>query len=256
MRDAPVKSPLTRDRWFVGSALVLVVTLCWSWVVTMAVDMYGRMTGAAAWMMTAHWDWRHIGLLFSMWSAMMVAMMLPTEAPTLLRYAKSIPAESKGARPTSRVSAFAAGYVFVWMLFSAAATVVQRVMTEAQWLTPMMEPAMPGFAGGLLLGAGLYQFLPVKHVCLTSCRAAVACVDGRRSGVTEAFRIGARHGLSCLGCCGVLMLLLFAGGVMNLAVIAVLTLIVLVEKVAPFGVRSTPVSGGFLIGVGLWVIAR
>ena len=90
MLDAPVKSQLTRDRWFVGSALLCVVMLCWSWVVTMAVDMYGRMTGASAWMMTAHWDWLHVGLLFSMWSAMMVAMMFPSEAPTLLRYARSV----------------------------------------------------------------------------------------------------------------------------------------------------------------------
>jgi predicted metal-binding membrane protein len=257
MRDAPVKSPLTRDGWFVGGALLLVVMFCWSWVVTMAVDMYGRMSGAAAWMMTAHWDWRHVGLLFSMWSAMMVAMMSPSEVPTLLQYARSVPVESEDARPASRISACAAGYVFVWMLlFSAAATIGQRAMTEAHWLTPMMEPAMPGLAGGLLLGAGLYQFLPVKHACLTSCRSAAACVEGPRTGVIEALRIGARHGLSCLGCCWVLMLLLFAGGVMNLAVIAALTLIVLFEKVAPFGMRSTSLSGGLLIGLGLWVIAH
>ncbi len=256
MLDAPVKSTLTRERWFVGSALLFVVTLCWSWVVTMAVDMYGRMTGAAAWMMTAHWDWLHVGLLYSMWSAMMVAMMLPSTAPALLQYARSVPVESEGTRPASSISAFAAGYVFVWMLFSAAATIVQRVMTEAQLLTPMMEPAMPALAGGLLLGAGLYQFLPVKHMCLSFCRSPAACVDRRRTGVVEAFRIGARHGLSCLGCCWVLMLLLFAGGVMNLAVIVALTLIVFFETVAPCGMRSTPVSGGLLIGLGLWIIAR
>jgi predicted metal-binding membrane protein len=144
----------------------------------------------------------------------------------------------------------------VWTLFSAAATIAQRVMTEAQWLTPMMEPAMPALAGGLLLGAGLYQFLPVKHMCLMSCRSPAACFDHRRTGVGEAFRIGVRHGLSCLGCCWILMLLLFAGGVMNLAVISALALIVLFEKVAPSGMRSTPVSGGLLIGLGLWVIAR
>jgi predicted metal-binding membrane protein len=81
-------------------------------------------------------------------------------------------------------------------------------------------------------------------------------VDHRRTGVVEAFRIGVRHGLSCLGCCWILMLLLFAGGVMNLAVIAALALIVLFEKVVPSGMRSTPVSGAWLIGLGLWVIAR
>jgi predicted metal-binding membrane protein len=115
---------------------------------------------------------------------------------------------------------------------------------------------MPVLAGGLLLGAGLYQFPPVKHMCLSSCRSPAACVDRRRTGVVEAFRIGARHGLSCLRCCWVLMLLLFAGGVMNLAVIVALTLIVLFEQVAPFGMRRTPVSGGLLIGLGLWVVAR
>jgi Predicted metal-binding integral membrane protein (DUF2182) len=95
----------------------------------------------------------------------------------------------------------------------------------------------------LLVGAGLYQFLPVKHMCLSSCRSPAACVDRRRTGVVEAFRIGARQGHSGLACCWVLRLLLFAGGVMNLAVIVALTLIVLFQQVAPFGMRSTPVSG-------------
>ena len=115
---------------------------------------------------------------------------------------------------------------------------------------------MPELAGGLLLGAGLYQFLPVKRVCLASCRSDAACIDGPCTDAVEVFRIGTRHGLSCLGSCWVLMLLLFAGGVMSLAVIAALTLIVLFEKVAPFGMRSTWMSGGLLIGWGVWVIAR
>ena len=256
MPDANVKSAPTREHWLVGSALVFVVILCWSWIIPMAVDMYGRMTGAAAWMMTANWDRLHVVLLFSMWSAMMVAMMLPSAAPAILQYARDVPIESATTRPTFSISAFAAGYVFVWTLFSAAATIVQLVMSEARLLTPMMEPAMPALAGGLLLGVGAYQLLPFKRKCLSSCRSPAACTDRRRTGVVGAFRIGMQHGLSCLGCCGGLMLLLFAGGVMNLSVIAALTLIVLFEKVAAFGMRSTLVSGGLLIGLGLWVIAR
>jgi len=256
MPDATVKSAMMRDRWLVGSALLSVVILCWSWIIPMAVDMYGRMKGASAWMMTANWDWLHVVLLFSMWSAMMVAMMLPSAAPTLLEYARNIPIKSETTRPAFRISAFATGYVCVWILFSAAATIAQRVMSEARLLTPMMEPAKPALAGGLLLGAGVYQFLPFKRMCLSSCRLPAACADCRRTGVVGAFRSGALHGLSCLGCCWVLMLLLFAGGVMNLAVIAALMLIVLFEKTAPFGMRSTLVSGGSLIGLGLWVIAR
>lgn len=256
MPEVTVKSPLMRDRWLAGSALLFVLVLCWSWIIPMAVDMYGRMTGAAAWMMTANWDWLHVVLLFSMWFAMMVAMMLPTAASSLLQYARKVPIESDGTRPALSISAFAAGYVFVWTLFSVAATIVQRMMSEAHLLTPMMEPATPGLASGLLLSAGVYQLLPFKRMCLSSCRSSTACADRRHTGLIGAFRLGTWHGLSCLGCCWVLMLLLFAGGVMNLAVIAGLTLIVLFEKMMPFGMRSTLVSGGVLIGLGLWVIAR
>src|SRR5215471_4447898 len=229
MPDVTIRSGLTRDRRLVGAALLFVIMLCWLWIIRMAVDMYGRMTGAASWMMISNWDWLHIALLFSMWSAMMVAMMLPTAAPTLLEYARNLAVESEVARPAHFIGAFAAGYVFVWTLFSAAATLVQRVMSESHLLTPMMEPALPALAGGLLLAAGVYQLLPFKRMCLSSCRRPVACSDRRNTGILGAFRDGTRHGLSCLGCCWVLMLLLFAGGVMNLAVIAALTLFVLFE---------------------------
>jgi predicted metal-binding membrane protein len=245
-----------RDYWLAGGALLLVVALCWAWVIPMAVDMYGSMTGASAWMMTTQWDWTHVVLLFAMWSAMMVAMMVPSATPMIVQCAKSMAEETSAARPLFGIGAFAAGYVFVWTLFSAAATIAQRVLSEAELLTPMMEPAMPAVASGLLLAAGVYQLLPFKRRYLSSCRSVSACVTRPPKAVCDAFRMGTRHGLSCLGCCGVLMLLLFAGGVMNLLVIAALTLIVIIEKVAPFGMRSTRVSGGLLIGLGIWTIAR
>ena len=252
----PMTDVSVRDRWTVGAAWLFVVVLCWAWIISMAVDMYGRMTGAAQWMMTAQWDWNHVMVLFTMWSAMMVAMMLPTAAPTLRQYARSVFIESEAPRPTIQIGAFAGGYVLVWVLFSAVATLAQRVMSERGLLTPMMEPARPALAGGLLLGIGLYQLMPFKRMCLASCRSPVACVERRRSGLVGALRSGIQHGLACLGCCWALMLLLFAGGVMNLAVIAAVTLIVLFEKASPFGMRSTLVSGGVLMGLGFWVFGR
>ncbi len=86
-------------------------------------------------------------------------------------------------------------------------------------------------------------------------RSPAACVASPTAGPLGAFRDGTRHGLLCLGCCWALMLLLFAGGVMNLAVIAALTLLVLLEKLSPFGMRSTVVSGVVLIGLGVRVLA-
>jgi predicted metal-binding membrane protein len=235
----------TRGGWATTISIVVVVALCWWWIILLARDMYGPMTGASAWMMTPSWDWQHIALLFVMWSAMMVAMMVPSAAPTLWRCASPF-----------HVGALVAGYVFIWTLFSIAATVTQRVMNVTDLLTPMMEPSMPAVAGGLLLIAGVYQLLPFKRRCLASCRTANACLERSPARIIAAFRSGTRHGLTCLGCCWALMLLLFAGGVMNLAVIATLTAIVFFEKVAPFGVTSTLVSGVALVGFGVWTIAR
>src|SRR5262245_32396868 len=224
--------------WLASIPLVLMVALCWVWVVAMARDMYGPMTGPSAWMMTTRWDWSHIGLLLAMWCAMMTAMMLPSTAPTLRRYVSPIRADSQ-RRVLVRVCLFAAGYLSVWMLFSLAATALQRVLSGARLLTPMMEPATHRIGGVLLLAAGVYQFLPVKRSCLSAC-----CSPARlpRASI-GAFRFGFAHGLTCLGCCWMLMLLLFAGGVMNLAVIVGLTAIVLIEKTAPFGMRTTQASG-------------
>jgi len=246
-----------RGRWTVVGGLALVVVVCWAWISAMALDMHGTMAGPAAWMMTAGWDWPHLLLLFAMWSAMMVAMMLPSVVPALLQFARIIDREPDARCSALRTAAFAAGYVFAWTLFSLAATIALRALTRAQLLTPVMEPAMPAFASALLLSAGGYQLLPFKRRCLSSSRSPAAFAAYRpRPGMTDAFRTGTGHGLSCLASCWVLMLLLFAGGVMNLTVIAALTLLVLFEKIAPLGVRSTVVTGGVLIGLGLWVLAR
>jgi predicted metal-binding membrane protein len=220
--------------------LLLAIVLCWWWIVVMALDMYGPMSGPAAWMMTERWDGPHTALLFAMWSAMMLAMMLPSAVPAIAGY-------GRGSRAKCL---FIGGYASVWLLFSLAATLAQRWMHELHWLTPMMEPATTAFAGVLLLAAGAYQLLPFKRSCLASCRSA----NGRAVG--GAFRAGLHNGGACLASNGLLMLLLFAGGVMNLAVIAALTGIVLLEKLAPLGAWSTRFTGTLLIGLSLWLLAR
>jgi predicted metal-binding membrane protein len=256
-RPSALALRVDRGRWLVIGPLLIVVTLCWSWIVPVARDMYGPMTGPAAWMMTARWDWPHLALLFAMWFAMMVGMMLPSALPTSLLYGRIIRSDSAAPHAAIRVYAFVGGYVFVWGLFSIGATIAQRVLSESLLLTPMMEPATPALAVGLLLAAGAYQLLPIKRACLASCRLRVEpVVRHRYPGVAEAFRAGTEYGRSCLGCNWLLMLLLFAGGVMNLAVIAALTVIVLLEKVAPFGMRTPLVSGGLLVALALWILAR
>ena len=105
--------------------------------------------------------------------------------------------------------------------------------------------------------AGVYQFTPYKRSCLNSCRSPASFIAQHwNRGVVGAFRLGLAHGLYCLGCCWALMLLLFVGGVMNLWWIGLLTLFVLLEKLAPLGVQGGRLSGLLIIGLGIWRIAR
>ena len=241
----------------VGAALLAVTVLCWLWIVPMARDMYGPMTGTSGWMMTATWNAPHLLLLCAMWMVMMAGMMLPSASPLLLLYNGALRRAPDARRPALHLAAMAAGYLLVWLLFSMAATLLQRALSAALLLTPMMEVATPQAAGVLLLTAGIYQWTPLKGSCLRACRSPLSFIMQHwRAGMTGAFRMGLGHGLYCLGCCWALMLLLFAGGVMNLWVIAALTMLVLIEKFAPCGARSSRVTGAALIGAGLWALVR
>src|SRR5580658_3094510 len=113
---------LSRDRWLAGAMLAAVIALCWGWIAPMALDMYGPMTGCSAWMMTRTWDFPHQALLFAMWAVMMVGMMLPSAVPAVFRYASAAPRPAAHDTGLARVSAFVAGYLIVWTVFSLIAT--------------------------------------------------------------------------------------------------------------------------------------
>jgi predicted metal-binding membrane protein len=252
-----VEVALRHERWATGALLILLPLACWTWIGLMARDMYGSMLGPSAWMMTASWDGPHLVLLWAMWAVMMTAMMLPSAAPLVLLFAGAL--RTRGVERTGRrIYALAGGYVLVWALFSVAATVLQRALSSALVLTPMMEPATPMVAAAILAAAGLYQWTPLKGACLHACRSPLSfLMQHWGSGdAASALRLGVRHGLYCVGCCWVLMLLLFAGGVMNLVVILALTAWVLVEKLAPFGAHTARASGLVLLALAAWTALR
>src|SRR5262245_42349150 len=222
----------------------------------MARDMYGPMTGASAWMMTLHWDMPHLLLLWAMWAVMMTGMMLPSAAPLLLLYGAAA-RRSTPQTAAQQTYALAAGYVAAWTTFSLGATALQRALASLLLLSPMMEAANSRVSAALFLVAGIYQWSPLKDACLRTCQSPVGFLIGRwRSGGHSAFWMGLEHGSYCVGCCWALMLLLFAGGVMNLTVIAALTVLVAFEKLAPFGVYGAWISGLLLMAMGLWMLVR
>jgi len=228
--------------WPLVALLVLVPLVCWAWIVVLARYMYGPMTGASAWMMTPRWDATHLFLLWTMWAVMMTGMMLPSGAPVIVLV---------GVRGAYFV---ALGYVAAWAAFSVGATLLQWSLTRLLLVTPMMEMASGRAAAPLLLVAGLYQLTPLKHGCLSACQSPMQFLMRRwRGGSAGAFRMGVEHGVHCVGCCWALMLLLFAGGIMNLAVIAALTAFVAFEKLTPLGTWGARASGVLLIAAGGWL---
>ena len=258
-RSAPtlLETVLRRDGGAVAVVLVAIPVATWTWIVLMARDMYGSMTGASAWMMTSVWHWPHVLLLLAMWTAMMAAMMLPAAAPLILLYGEAARRHSEAANSARRVYALAAGYLMAWLVFSIAMTVLQRFLASAFVLTPMMEPASPVAGAVLMAIAGLYQLTPLKRACLRTCRSPLGfMMQHWRGGVGGAFRLGAGHGVHCLGCCWALMLLLFAGGVMNLTVIAALTAFIAFEKLTPLGLRGARISGVLLMAAGFGMAVR
>jgi predicted metal-binding membrane protein len=253
-----LESALRYDRTPMMVLLIALPLVSWMWIVVMARDMYGPMTGASAWMMTAVWDVRHLALLWAMWAVMMVGMMLPSASPLLLLYGSVARRSATGASAASRqIYALAAGYLAVWAVFSLGATALQRLLAMLLYISSMMEVTSPVVGAALLLIAGVYQLTPIKQACLRTCQSPLGFLMSRwRTGGAGAFRMGVEHGALCVGCCWALMLLLFAGGVMNLSVIAVLTAFVAFEKLAPLGVRGTRVTGALLLSAGLAMLVR
>ena len=185
-----------------------------------------------------------------MWWVMMVAMMMPAASPTILLYAH-VHRHSNGGVSAPPTAAFLAGYLACWLGFALVAAGLQ---------ISLIQPMSMAFAGrfvaaGLLIAAGLYQLSPLKDACLNRCRSPALFLSRHyRPGHSGAFRVGVLHGAYCVGCCWLLMALLFVGGVMNLVWIAGLTLLVAGEKLLPGGLWLARVAGIAMIVWGAALI--
>jgi predicted metal-binding membrane protein len=208
------------------------------------------MTGVQPWTPT------EFGLRLAMWVVMMVAMMVPTAAPITLMYAAVARKAAAQHNPVAPTFVFVTGYITMWAIFSLVATVAQHALDQAALLSPMMASNSRVFGAALLVAAGVYQFTPLKNACLTNCRAPAHFLSRYwHTGNFGAFRMGLRLGAYCVGCCWILMGLLFIGGVMNLLWIAAIAIFVLLEKTVPFGVASGRVAGVVMIVVGALTLA-
>ena len=268
MADSTLEAVLRRDRLIVVSALVVIAALAWADVLWLAadMDMHGmdmsgfRMVPAGIGMMlpaSAPWSAVEFALVFVMWAVMMVGMMAPSAAPMILMYARVGRQERAAGKPLAATGWFASGYFLAWTAFSLAATLVQWVLERRALLDENMAGASVWLGAVVLVAAGIYQWTPIKDVCLTQCQSPIGFLmthGGFRSSVAGCLRLGFLHGAYCVGCCWILMALLFVVGIMNVLWIALLALLVLVEKVTPWGRPVARIAGTACIAAGVWMV--
>ena len=253
----PLEELLKRDRALVIAGVVAVAAIAWGYIVYVAQSnsSVGMSMSMAAGNVHS-WTGVDFSLMFVMWAVMMVAMMVPGAAPMILLFATVNRRRREQSRPFVSTGVFLSGYIVVWSSFALGATLGNWGLHQASLLTSMMGESSSGYlGGGLLLTAGAFQWSRLKYVCLTHCRSPLSfLMSDWREGTAGAFKMGLQHGRYCLGCCWVLMALLFVLGVMNLVWIAALAAFVLAEKVAPAGEKVSRVTGVLLIAWGAWAI--
>ncbi len=244
---------LRRDRSIIGAGLLLVVALGWAYLLVMARDM-GAMDASMGMPSLRPWTGTEFALTFVMWAVMMVAMMVPSASPMVLMVGATVRRRSERS-PAVEVALFVLGYLAIWTAFSALATLAQWGLHSAALLSPMLATTSAVAGGLLLVGAGIFQWTPLKQACLHHCRTPLGFVMTRwREGRGGAFAMGLDHGAYCVGCCWILMALLFVGGVMNLAWVAAIAAFVLLEKVVPAGPWIGRGAGVLLVAWGAAVL--
>ena len=251
-----VERVLLRERAIVTGGLAALVLLAWFYL------WQGAGMGMSALDMTSislfpHLQQDMVGemdaawpVVAAMWWVMMVAMMTPSAAPLVLLYGRVLRHHAAADASAGVPSLFViAGYLSAWLAFSLAAATLQEALESAGRISGMMLWSKSAvLSATVLAAAGAYQFSPLKEACLAQCRSPVQFLTRYwRPGRGGAFLMGVRHGAYCVGCCWLLMALLFVGGVMNLLWIAALTAVVLVEKLSSGGDRIGKILGVVLI---------
>ena len=257
MQVATASRRLTGEQLLFVCCLLALVVLAWLALLRMADAMSapGGMADAAMAGMAMPWSLGDALLMFAMWAVMMVGMMLPSALPMLLLYQQILRKRLPDARRHLALLLFCAAYLLVWSGFALAATALQWSLEQFALLSPEMHSSNTSLAAGLLVVAGIYQWLPSKAACLEHCRGPLHFLLGYwQAGVLGGWRMGLAHGVYCLGCCWALMGLLFVVGVMNLFWVALIAIYVLLEKILPQGLRLGRICGVLLLGWGLWLL--
>ena len=233
----------------VTPAALALAAVGWWWSARMADDMAG--SGSTG--MDAMGATMAVGFLAFLvaWAAMMTAMMSPAVAPMVKLYGRAA-----AARRVAPLPFFAAGYLVVWTSMGVPAYAAWQALMDP---IAAARPWTGQLAGAVLIAAAAWQLTPFKAACLRHCRSPISFFlrfGGKVTRPAGAVRMGAMHGVFCVGCCWALMAVLVAVGTMNLAWMAALALLIYVEKNASFGERAVTLVAPVLVALGVVLLVR
>jgi predicted metal-binding membrane protein len=194
----------------------------------------------------------------AMWAVMMVGMMFPASAPMIATFAAIQARRRSSQRPYVPVLVFTASYIVVWVAFGVGALALAAGMDALAERSDWVMANWHRIAGGLLVAAGVYQFMPLKDTCLRKCRTPTGfLLEHWRDGWSGAFALGLRHGLYCAGCCWMLFVILVPLGIMNVIAMGAVTTLVFAEKTLPRGGWIGRAAGvGLIVYGGLVLVHR
>ncbi|GAC1624341.1 MAG: DUF2182 domain-containing protein [Ktedonobacteraceae bacterium] len=239
--------PLRRERNLILGLLLVLAAIAWALLIWQSTMMNNQAMGLTMGMNAV--------LFTTVWIVMMVAMMFPTAAPMILVFARVYAGKRQNGQAFVPTWVFVSAYLLIWALFGvltyAGAVWAEKLGQQVPWLT-----ANAARLGGVVLVlAGLYQLSPLKRSCLSKCRTPLQFIlSSWRDGYAGAFHMGIEHGAYCLGCCWLLFVIFFPLGVMNVAVMALVTVLIFAEKSLPIGLRIAQMAALILIAYGVLVL--
>ncbi len=242
MADAAATFRLSSDRGLILGSLLTLSAAAWAVLIWQSTEMNYDMSltmGLSA------------PVFIALWVVMMVAIMYPTAAPMIMSFARIHSDRREKGQPFVPTWVFAGSYMLLWsatgMVAYGLAVAGDALADESSWV---MDNA-GRLGGGLLIFAGVYQLTPLKTICVSKCRTPMSfLMNSWREGLGGSFRMGLGHGGYCLGCCWLLFLILFPLGMMNIGILALITLFIFVEKTFPMARQASYLAAASLIAFG------
>jgi predicted metal-binding membrane protein len=249
MDDVQANS-LSVQRNVVLGLLLALAAGAWAVLVWQSADAHMDMTMASSTMGL------RAPLFLAIWVTMMVAMMFPTAIPMILTFHKVQTGKRERGDAFVSTWVFVAAYILVWTLAGVAAYAGALAAEAVAVRAALSSTTAARIGGAVIILAGIYQITPLKDLCLSKCRTPITFImTSWRDGAVGALRMGLLHGTYCLGCCWLLFVILFPLGIMNIAAMAVITLIVFAEKTLPWGRLAPRVTAAALVAYGAVVVA-